>query len=82
MQSGERYEIPDLCAYPLDVARERLGHFAPQASVRIVRTAPPKGLRSQGRLRVLRQQVLPDGIIELLVAAEDGCGPTEFSAGA
>jgi len=80
LQGVQQYEIPDLCAYPLDLAQQRLRHLAPHASVRIVRTSPPKGPRSQGRLRVLRQQVLADGMLELLVAAEDGGGPVELDA--
>jgi hypothetical protein len=62
--------FPDTCGYPLERAEALLRRAAPDVRVRTVRTAPPGGPAVEGPLRVLRQRVLADGCVELLVAAE------------
>ena len=73
--------IPDLCAYPLERATAILRQLAPDARISVVHTRPSPARLQEGPLRVLRQRALDDGIIELLVAPEDGCGPVKGETG-
>lgn len=70
-----------MCAYPVERAQAILNRLVPDASIRIVQTRPPRARSQEGTVRVLRQRVLDDGTLELLVAAEDGVGPVRGEAG-